>query len=339
MCLLQFSFIALYLLKSGQASTGDRDYAFQQCVAVCESTGCVDLEPVKLSKECNVACPLSNGRAVPLTLRLFKWSCQDDCRYCCMSLRKLRTIDGLDGSAVKYFGKWPFQRLLGMQELLSVVFSLANLAAHAQNLFKLWSACSSGAGATEVNSVQGLWMVYSLTSINAWWWSAVFHARDTYVTERFDYLSADVSIMAGLYVSIVRTCACQRVHSRLLLALLLMLVTGWHFHHMLLVKFDYGFNVSVCVAIGILQQLMWCTWALRHDHPQKWQLVWFVVLINAALSLEILDFSPLVGLLDAHAMWHLCTIPLTYMWYSFVLTDVKWAVQTDPQQRSTGKQQ
>ena len=256
-----------------------------------------------------------------------------------MSLRKLHSINGLDGSAVKYFGKWPFQRLLGMQELCSVVFSLANLAAHAHNLCKLRSACSSAVGAIEGSSVQGLWLVYSLTSINAWWWSAVFHARDTYLTERLDYLSADVSIVAGLYVSIVRTCACERLHSRLLLALLLITGTGLHFRHMLMVKFDYGLNVGLCVAIGVLQQLMWCTWALQQRHPQKWHLVWFIVLINAALSLEILDFPPLVGLLDAHAMWHLCTIPLTYMWYSFVLADVKWAVQNVPQHCSTGKQQ
>lgn len=253
-----------------------------------------------------------------------------------MSLRKLHTINGLDGSAVKYFGKWPFRRLLGMQELLSVVFSLGNLAAHAHNLCKLRS---TAVAATDGSSVHGLWMFYALTSINAWWWSAVFHARDTYVTERFDYLSADLSIVTGLYVSIVRTCACRSMHSRLPLAFLLMLATGLHFHYMLLVKFDYGFNVGLCVAIGIMQQLMWCTWALKHNHPHKWQLVWFVVLINAALSLEILDFPPLGGLLDAHAMWHLCTIPLTYIWYSFVLADVQRAVHAAPQQFATEKQQ
>lgn len=256
-----------------------------------------------------------------------------------MSLRKLHTLDGVDGSAVKYFGKWPFQRVLGMQEVLSVIFSLANLAAHAHNLRKLQTACSSATAATESYPVKTLWIFYGLTSINAWWWSAVFHARDTYVTERFDYLSADVSIVTGLYVTIVRTCACQSLRARLLLALLLLTATALHFHSMLLVKFDYGFNVMVCVAIGIIQQLMWCTWALKQNHPQKWQLACFVVLINAVLSLEILDFPPLQGLLDAHALWHLCTVPLTYLWYMFVLADAKWAVQTASQARSTGKQQ
>ncbi len=32
--------------------------------------------------------------------------------------------------ALKYFGKWPFMRVAGAQELLSSLLSLANLVAH-----------------------------------------------------------------------------------------------------------------------------------------------------------------------------------------------------------------
>ena len=80
MRMLQLILAVLYLLKLGQASTGDRDFAFEQCVANCETTGCVDLEAVKASKACHAACPAITGRPVPLVLQLFNWSCQDDCR-------------------------------------------------------------------------------------------------------------------------------------------------------------------------------------------------------------------------------------------------------------------
>lgn len=256
-----------------------------------------------------------------------------------MSLRKRHTVNGLDGGSVKYFGKWPFQRILGMQEVLSVVFSLANLAAHAHNLLKLRNACSPAVSAATGYATQSLWTMYALGSINAWWWSAVFHARDTYLTERFDYLSADISMLIGLYVSFVRTCRIHSAQAQLLLAVLLIGAAAWHFHYMLLVKFDYGFNVMVCVVVGVLQQCMWCTWAWRQQHPQKMQLFCFVVLINAALSLELLDFAPLAELLDAHASWHFCTVPLIYMWYRFILADVTWNVQLAPQQSATGKHQ
>lgn len=81
MRILQPGLVLLYLLKLSQASTGDRDFAFQQCVTKCETTGCAGLEPVKALKACHIACPTINGKAVPFTLQLFNWSCQDDCRY------------------------------------------------------------------------------------------------------------------------------------------------------------------------------------------------------------------------------------------------------------------
>ena len=254
-----------------------------------------------------------------------------------MSLCKHHIINGQHGSKLKYFGKWPFQRILGMQELLSVVFSVANLAVHAHNVCKLRKRCRSAAPATQPYVLLTLWIVYAVGSVNAWWWSAVFHARDTYVTERFDYLSADVSILLGLYVSLVRTLGLKSMRSRFSLAILLLTAAGMHFYHMLKVKFDYGLNVMLCAAVGILQQLMWCIWALKQDHPQKQRLFLFVVLINGALCLEILDFPPVMGLLDAHALWHLCTIPLTYMWYAFAFADVEWAAQAEPQRTATGK--
>ena len=248
-----------------------------------------------------------------------------------MDLRKLYTIDQQDGSRCKYFGKWPFKRVLGIQELLSVIFSLANLAAHAHNIHRLHTAHLTNQHQPSFGSSQdpgplwGLWYIYALGSINAWWWSAVFHSRDTYVTERLDYLSADVSIVIGLYVSIIRVLGVSSLQSRLAWAVPLVFATVVHFHYMLFVKFDYGFNVILCVLVGVLQQVMWCTWALMNSHPCKRQLVAFVVLINAALSLEILDFPPIMGFLDAHALWHLCTVPLIYLWYCFILADAKWA--------------
>ena len=252
-------------------------------------------------------------------------------RYRCMALRKLYTINGQDGSKCKYYGKWPFQRVLGIQELLSVIFSAANLAAHAHNLYKLllaWRADQQlSMSAQSRGPVWGLWISYAIGSINAWWWSAVFHTRDTYATERLDYLAADVSIVIGLYVSLVRVFGVTSLLSRLLCAAALTTATAMHFGYMLFVKFDYGFNVKLCILVGVVQQLLWCTWALYIRHPSRKQLITFVVLINAALSFEILDFPPFGGLLDAHALWHLCTVPLVYMWYDFVFADARLARQ------------
>lgn len=46
--------------------------------------------------------------------------------------------------------------------------------------------------------------------------------------------------------------------------------------------------------------------------------------MNAAVSLEILDFAPIWGLVDAHALWHAATVPLTGVWYAFIVADVAY---------------
>jgi Per1-like family len=50
----------------------------------------------------------------------------------------------------------------------------------------------------------------------------------------------------------------------------------------------------------------------------------FIAAVNAALLLEVLDFPAIGGLVDAHALWHAATVPLTGLWYSFMVQDVAY---------------
>ena len=48
-------------------------------------------------------------------------------------------------------------------------------------------------------------------------------------------------------------------------------------------------------------------------------------LFDATVALEVYDFPPLAGLLDAHALWHASTAPLAYFfWQSFVRMELEW---------------
>jgi hypothetical protein len=40
-----------------------------------------------------------------------------------------------------------------------------------------------------------------------------------------------------------------------------------------------------------------------------------------AMSLELLDFPPLLQAVDAHALWHLSTVPIAYLYYRFQRED------------------
>ncbi|CEH19399.1 Predicted membrane protein [Ceraceosorus bombacis] len=48
-----------------------------------------------------------------------------------------------------------------------------------------------------------------------------------------------------------------------------------------------------------------------------------VGLLVAATSLELLDFPPILRALDAHALWHLATVPLASMWYKWLIDDAR----------------
>jgi hypothetical protein len=280
------------------------------------------------------------------------------------------------GPVCKYFGKWPFIRVLGAQELASVLFSIANLLAHIHCMRRYLrymrslqaktaaanglgsalgaaaaasvvgksrssspkpghhhshhsssnSSSSLSSGSTDVHSYPyyWLWLVYSLVNANAWLWSSVFHCRDTKLTERFDYFSADLTVTVGLGVSLVRVLALQTLPQLLALGLLLGSGLLQHAYYMAFIKFDYGYNMKLCIAVGLATALAWLVWVSRVRHPGRRTLYQFMALVHVAMLLEVLDFPPLFWLLDAHALWHAATVPLTYLWYRFVFADVAW---------------
>lgn len=87
------------------------------------------------------------------------WSCEDNCQYKCMhEVHEQRMKDGLP--TVKFFGKWPFTRVWGCQEIMSVIFSIANAVPHIQNL--RWYRAVVPAS----YPLRSWWMMYAIVSIN-----------------------------------------------------------------------------------------------------------------------------------------------------------------------------
>mmetsp|Transcript_4512 Transcript_4512/g.10562 ORF Transcript_4512/g.10562 Transcript_4512/m.10562 type:complete len:376 (+) Transcript_4512:53-1180(+) len=360
-----FVLLVLGVIHPSLGSTGDKLKTYRECLHLCTSTGCA--QAVKNTYKCRhaLACHESTRPFVPVSLQITRWGCKDDCRYLCMAdVEHRRRLSGKPPS--KYYGKWPFQRLLGMQEAASVLFSLANLCAHVYGLSYLlgkFSLLSSGSAPSAPedqkshdvaappapsppNPSRGrypykwLWLVYAGLHLNAWLWSAVFHTRDTHLTERLDYCSAITVVAAGLVVALARTLDLQSLRATALPVLAVASGLGVHLNYMLNIKFDYDWNVKVCATTGALSGLAWAVWvftaARKQGHPGCYFMLAFLVATNAAVLLEVLDFPPLfgpkdpdhsemgLGLLDAHALWHAATVPLTILFYRFIGTDLTW---------------
>lgn len=314
--------ILLLCCRGVFASEGDRNGHFHWCVTQCQSTGCAELYGSDLRK-CGTVCSATMDSAVPLSLRLTRWNCVDDCKYVCMHLvedHKFRIAKTPSRRPWKYYGKWPFQRVLGMQEPASVLFSLLNLVAH---IHCLW---------LYVNVVQRryiyfwIWLKYGASCCVAWMSSSLFHTRDTKLTELIDYGAASFTIFLGLCCTSIRTLSITKPNLFAVFHAASLLSWLCHYSYMVWVKFDYSYNMIVCMTAGTLQSLLWIFWYFRSQSAGRNTLIMFVFLVNVCMLFELLDFPPVAGIFDSHAIWHASTVPLTYLWYSFLLQDARVSV-------------
>ncbi len=295
--------IASSSLPGTTASQGDENPEFQRCLRKCRMHDCTGPE----------------GPEQPLTefpLSTLGWTCGEDCRYKCMlSMEEHRAAAGEE--PIQYYGKWPFHRTAGCQELFSTAFSAANALPHFYFLFVTRRLLPSSAMATALT-------LYAIACINTWVWSTAFHCRDNFWTERLDYHCATVLIIASLFVTAVRV---LRIKSAKVMAAMggtLALLFAAHVWHMNFVLFDYGWNMQLSMGAALINTFTWLAWVSVHwsKRPYVRHMALFNVLIVCAAMFEMFDFPPVMGLLDAHSVWHGLTVPLGFYYYHFWWLDI-----------------
>ncbi|KAF8653417.1 hypothetical protein AX16_003960 [Volvariella volvacea WC 439] len=329
------------------ASAGDRSPVFTRCVSNCKLNVCQSPNPPPL----------------PLSLRLTRWTCFDDCKYTCM--HQITALDVSKGLKPKqYHGKWPFYRYAGMQEPASVLFSILNMVVHLRGWKKVRREVEDG------HPMKGYYLTWSVVSVNAWIWSSVFHTRDLPTTEKLDYFSAALAIMYALYYTVIRlfhlyplrhaprpltssqnhaTATQPPSTSYKAWRTLCTLAYIAHISYLtLLPRFDYTYNMAFNLFLGLSHNFLWLLYSLPISSPSTLSSILtkihfrrfpsrphtyrpsftskaslFVLLTTLATALELFDFPPWWGVIDAHALWHLSTVPIAEMWYWFLVEDSK----------------
>ncbi|CAI7992339.1 Post-GPI attachment to proteins factor 3 [Geodia barretti] len=221
----------------------------------------------------------------------------------------------------QFHGKWPFVRLLGVQEPASVLFSLLNGAAVVVGYHRFSTSSPSDYHLHSVLHVE------LLVSVNTWLWSAVFHTRDVGWTEKMDYFSAALLIVCGLIVQFIRLSGrgallWQCLYGAVWMGLFLLHVAYLSMSE----RFNYGYNMAVCVIAGTVYAVVWTAWSIKEWRRRHyvWKCVVAVLWGSCTVLLELLDFPPLLWAVDAHALWHLSTAPIPLLWYSFLTDDAKY---------------
>ncbi|NWI68482.1 PGAP3 factor, partial [Todus mexicanus] len=237
------------------------------------------------------------------------WTCRDDCQYECMWLTVRRYLQR--GHRVPQFhGKWPFSRFLFFQEPASAFASFLNGLASFVMLLRYRAAVPPAC------PMYPTCVAFAWVSLNAWFWSTVFHTRDTALTERPIPPPTSPPFFP-------RTLGLQRPALISIFRAFLLLFLACHISYLSLVRFDYGYNMAANAALGLLNVAWWLRWCLRNRPrlPHVWKCAAVVLLLQALALLELLDFPPLLWVLDAHALWHFGTVPLNVLFYSFLVDD------------------
>ena len=288
------------LLSPASGSEGDRNHQHYTCSKACEKSCAADPGAVELSWD----------------VRFFGWTCTTNCVHLCTQQHHADRVDqGLP--TVKYFGKWPFTRILGMQEIASVLFSVGNGLGHVNFLINRHKVPGTY-WATD------LMVMYAIVGINTWLWSAVFHARDTPHTEKLDYYFALMHTTFSTACALVRV---FNVRNNILQCVVMLPFLGLfvaHVHYMHFTLFDYGWNMKVNVAVYITYVASWFGWALYTRRPYAWMIVAVCASMLLVALLEVLDFPPFWGIFDAHALWHAGTIPGLFLFYRFIQKDAEY---------------
>ncbi|XP_044533032.1 post-GPI attachment to proteins factor 3 isoform X4 [Gracilinanus agilis] len=166
------------------ASQGDREPVYRDCVLRCDEWNCS-------------GAGLQHFRShQPIYMSLAGWTCRDDCKYECMWLTVGLYLQ--EGYRVPQFhGKWPFSRFLFFQEPASAVASFLNGLANLVMLSRYRTSVPAS------SPMYHTCVAFAWVSLNAWFWSTVFHTRDTSLTEKMDYFCASTVILHSIYLCCV----------------------------------------------------------------------------------------------------------------------------------------
>ncbi|CAN6191474.1 unnamed protein product [Urochloa humidicola] len=329
------SLLALGLvLGSVEASPGDVDPRYRACMKECQTTGIIGENIIShcQNKDNDTSVGGSWYNLEQIYMQWKELSCTTDCRYFCMMQREGER-QSLGLNPIKYHGKWPFLRISVFQEPLSAALSAMNLLMHFTGWlsffllvkYKLPFRPETKRTYYEYTS---LWHIYAILSMNAWFWSSIFHTRDTDLTEKLNYSSTVALLGYSLILSLLRAFNVKDEATRVMFAAPILAFVTAHILYLNFYELDYGWNVKVCVTMAAVQLLTWEIWAGVTLHPSRLKL-WAVVFGGAlTMLLQIFDFPPYMGYADAHSLCHASTIPLTYLWWSFIKDDAEFCTST-----------
>lgn len=342
--------IGLVVPSLVSASLGDDLPEFQRCLKYCDILSCgnLDLYP-DVSQDAYEALlqdeyvsTVFEKPPLPLHLTLVGWDCYSDCDYQCQMIITDYRIS-TNQEVYQFHGKWPFIRILGIQELFSVLFSIGNFIPNYLGFKLLWKHYNIELKKNNQEFVILYWtyMLVAVASMCAWTASTLFHWKDTWNRERMDYLFAGMTVLTGMYAILVRFFKLYKMEKTLHRKVLAVICIFLYFSHVtrLLLSWSYSYNMRANVVCGLIQNFLWVYLSCSQfnkirnkklpiignikNKEYNWTLIPIALVMSVVFGMlfELFDFPPYFQLLDAHAMWHFVTIWPYLWWYPYMVKD------------------
>ena len=79
----------------------------------------------------------------------------------------------------------------------------------------------------------------------------------------------------------------------------------------------YSYYVTVTGIANAMGWFIWCFYYWK-SRPYVWRCALFVLLVGVCMIFEVMDFPPVLWIIDAHSLWHLATAGLPFIFYQYV---------------------
>ncbi|ODV79165.1 Per1-domain-containing protein [Suhomyces tanzawaensis NRRL Y-17324] len=287
------------------------------------------------------------------------WNCEDDCSYKCQQLiTEQRKASGLP--MVQFFGKWPFTRVFGIQEIFLVIFSFGNFYANYINLFKVLHQYNKNRkDPHDTYHLMYLQYVYFIIiALCGWSASILFHIRDNRITETLDYYGAFAIVLSNFNCVSVRYFELFKKPKQLVIWQVVMVMIYVGHCIKLKLNWNYGYNAKINLLYGFGSIVLWVAHSLKVNRKYKENFflynnsmqilpfetkiltklnmlsvsqtrliplipIFLNVWMMIGMSFEACDFEPVYQLIDAHSIWHIFTIFPTIIWFDWNIWDIE----------------
>jgi hypothetical protein len=202
--------------------------------------------------------------------------------------------------------------------------------------------------------MQFWYKLYPWIAVFTWLFSAFYHSKRVYLTEKCDLSFALILLTMGLFI-VFRKFLGPLLHQpkEVFLYLIFISLLVWRIYHMMRGQIPFDIHMYTCFSIVSASICLWILWVCANEganiflnsikrsddtttyiscnhggfYHNKMRIILLQVYLILAACLELFDFPPIIGLMDAHSIWHASTITLTFTWYSFVQYDSTYFLQ------------